>query len=142
MAGSNPATAPMALAATAGVTGRALSESSTFSFFGAELDEASFGGALAGIIAGVVLFCILCFCFGRRVLMRYCLGRPYYCCCCPCIELCGCCQGFKRPGVPHAHALGPMDLLLRRSHPMPEQTPRCRRSRTARRFTASSRPTR
>ena len=91
---------------------RALSESeeessSTFSFFGAELDEASFGGVLAGIIVGVVLFCILCFCFGRRVLMRYCLGRPYYCCCCPCIELCGCCQGFKRPGVPHSKRPSP-----------------------------------
>lgn len=83
---------------------RALSESSSEVTFFFGLDEASFGGALAGIV-GVVVLCILCFCFGRRVLMRFCLGRPYYCCCCPCIEVCGCCQGFKPDSWLHTSCL-------------------------------------
>lgn len=48
-----------------------------------------------GLIALCLLLILVCR-YGRACLMHFCLGRPFYCCCCFCVECCGCCLGFKR----------------------------------------------
>ena len=61
------------------------------------MDDSTFVVVVVISVVVSLALLILCFCFGRRLCLRFCLGRPYYCCCCPCVELCGCCLDFKLP---------------------------------------------